>query len=248
MKWNGFDTNPSLFQPVSAKEVKDDGTVLDVAAWREDTTQKLIDIKDEVNDEALAGRTNNTEEHTSTRSTITTKSDEEQVKLDAIKASIDAEAATTRVIRSSFHEQVHLGRAFMTYHNDSSMATNDTINMKISTGANQTHLVFDVHGKFDFEFKCYEDPTSGAGTSATILNKNRTSLNTSSNTATTDVPSISGGTIILHDLVSEGQKAGGNVDFYRELILKPSTDYIFELTSLSSNNIAHINLDWYEPT
>jgi hypothetical protein len=42
MKWNGFDTDPTLFQPVSAKEIKDDGTVLDVAAWREDITARAV--------------------------------------------------------------------------------------------------------------------------------------------------------------------------------------------------------------
>jgi len=72
----------------SGTEVTASNGVFDVPAWRQDTTQDLIDIKDEINDEALANRNNETAEHTSTRLTITTKSDEEQAKLDTIEASL----------------------------------------------------------------------------------------------------------------------------------------------------------------
>lgn len=257
--WNGWDTNPIRYQPLPGKEVKDDGTVLGVPEWREDNILKLVDIKDEVNDEASATRStiesvgeeieaNNTAEHTSTRATITTKSDEEQVKLDDIDASINAEAALTRKIISSVHSNVHAGLAYMTRANNSNLGNGSTLNIKVTTGLTSPHMVFDVHGKLDFEFKCYEAPTSSGGTALNIYNKNRTSSNTSTLTAVEDTGSIVGGTIILHDLISEGHKQGGNVEFDREIILKASTDYIFEIESLAASNLVHINLEWYEPS
>ena len=165
-----------------------------------------------------------------------------------LKESIDTEAASTRTVISSVHSRVHAGQAFMVYANDSNLGNGSTLNIKLTTGATSPHLIFDVHGKLDFEFKCHEGPTSSGGSASTIYNKNRASATASTLTAVGNTSSISGGTIIIHDLVSEGHKAGGRVDFERELILKASTDYIFEITSLAGNNLVHINLEWYEPT
>ena len=82
-----------FYDHASGTEVTASNGVFDVPAWRQDTTQDLIDIKDEINDEALANRNNETTEHTSTRLTITTKSDEEQVKLDSIETRLNAPVA-----------------------------------------------------------------------------------------------------------------------------------------------------------
>ena len=38
-RWNGWDTDPIKYTPVSGKEVQDDGTVFDVPAWRSGQTQ-----------------------------------------------------------------------------------------------------------------------------------------------------------------------------------------------------------------
>ncbi len=195
--WNGWDTDPVKFKPESGREVKDDGTTLDVPAWRE-----------------------------------------------AVQSSLEG----TRTIISSVHSRVHQGQAFMAFANDSTLGNTDTLNIKVTTGTTAPHMVFDVHAKLDFEFKIYEAPASSGGTSITAFNKNRVSATTSTLTLVSNTGSISGGTTILHDLISEGHKVGGNVDFDRELILKTSTDYVFEITSLAGSNMGHINLEWYEPT
>lgn len=128
-KWNGWDTNPIRYQPLPGKEVKDDGTVLGVPEWREDNIVKLVAIKDEINDEQAATRqtiidehtttratiesvgeeieANNTAEHTSTRATITTKSDEEQVKLDALEDSLTSMEAREEAKEQNRNGQQH---------------------------------------------------------------------------------------------------------------------------------------------
>ena len=86
-----------FYDHASGTEVTASNGVFDVPAWRQDTTQDLIDIKDEINDEALANRNNETAEHTSTRTqinavttAITTEGNETQAKLDTLEASLTA--------------------------------------------------------------------------------------------------------------------------------------------------------------
>jgi len=61
---------------------------------QEEQLVALSFIQTEINDEALANRNNETAEHTATRITVTTKSNEEQAKLDILEASLTSVEAT----------------------------------------------------------------------------------------------------------------------------------------------------------
>ena len=43
-----FNTDKDRYAPSGGREVKEDGTILDVAAWRESTEQELVDINTEL--------------------------------------------------------------------------------------------------------------------------------------------------------------------------------------------------------
>ncbi|PJB53625.1 MAG: hypothetical protein CO099_06245 [Bdellovibrio sp. CG_4_9_14_3_um_filter_39_7] len=186
-------------------------------------------------------------------------------KLDSIEALIiatNAALAGTLIARSSTHENVHLGKTFLAFHNSSSLANGSNINIFFETSATTSaapHIVIDASGSLAFQFEVLEGPTvtSGTGTSQSVFNKNRQSATTSlvydnastpvQNKMSIDVTVTADGTVISDDYLPTGKSSGGILDFGRELILKASTKYVFRLTSLENNNICHINLDWYEP-
>ncbi len=163
---------------------------------------------------------------------------------------------------NSVHKKTHDGQAFTTYHNDSSLGNGSSINIYFETSAVSgecPHIIYDIHGSDDFDFYILEDPTvtGNTGTQIDIYNKNRQSATTSSvsdnstspvvNKASANVTVTDDGTLVLLDSISIGHKMGGSVGFDREFILKPSTKYVFRLTSRGTTIRAHINLDWYEP-
>lgn len=143
--------------------------------------------------------------------------------------------------------RIHQGQAFSTHHNNSSFQDGEIISIKMNTGASEVHISVDASGKFDFDFEILEESTSSGGTAEVPFNRLRTSPTTSGTTLFIDPTIITEGTIISSDVVSEGQKLGGSVDFGAEWILKTGTEYIFRLTSRANSNKAHINLTWYEP-
>lgn len=149
---------------------------------------------------------------------------------------------------STNHYRVHEGKMFAAWTNSTALNNGSKVSVRLDTGASQSaHLIMDIHGKFDFEFKLHEGATSSGGTAQTPVNSNRISTNTAVTTALKDVTGITGGTIISHDVVSGGNKVGSAVNPSSEFILNVSTSYIFELTSLVNANVVHINLEWYEP-
>lgn len=177
---------------------------------------------------------------------------------EAMQAAIEG----TLKIRTSVHEYIHDGKTFTAYHNDASLANGSSINIYFETSATSgecPHIIFDIHGSGDYDFDVLEGPTvtSNTGTQIDLFNKNRQSANTSNvsdnstspvlNKATSDVTITDDGTVLLLDYISLGHKMGGSIGFDREFILKPSTKYVFRLTSRGVAISAHINLDWYEP-
>jgi hypothetical protein len=220
-------------------ELKSDDTQLDVAAWREsvDTTLTTMDGR-------LAD--------------LNSDLDEVETKLDTINTTLSG-VLTTRI---SAIKNIHDGKGFLAFNNNSSLASGSSINIYLETSAvagSSPHLTIDTSGSDVYDFEFLEGPTvtSATGTSTEIFNKNRQSGNTStvkdneaipaSNKISTDVTVTADGKIISRDTISTGSKQGGLIHFNREFILKTSTKYVFRLTSRANSNRVHMNLDWYEP-
>lgn len=152
-----------------------------------------------------------------------------------------------KTFEPDLHHRIHQGEAFMTHHNSSILAGGATINIHFVTAeTSPPHIIFDVSGKFDFDFDILEGVTVTGGTSAPSYNKLRSSTKVSGSTIKTDVTITDEGTNISANTISEGQKYGGAVSEFAEIILKPSTEYVFRFTSRANSNRAHINLTWYE--
>lgn len=146
------------------------------------------------------------------------------------------------------HYRIHRGQAFSTHHNNASIADGVAMLIHMNTGATAPHMTVDASAKFDFDFEIIESPSAVSGGSPSVAyNRFRSSPKTSATSLTLDPATVTGGTIISSDTVSDGQKLGGSVDFGNEWILIPGTDYVFRLTSRANGNRAHINLTWYEP-
>jgi len=164
--------------------------------------------------------------------------------------------------RTSVHDNIHQDKAFTAYLNDGALDSGSAINVYLETSATSgecPHIIFDIHGSDSFDFEVLENPTvtSNTGSQTDVINKNRQGSNTSKvfdnstlpveGKVSSNVTVTADGTVLLEDFVALGHKIGGEVGFDREFILKPSTKYVFRMTSRGTNIRAHINLDWYEP-
>lgn len=145
------------------------------------------------------------------------------------------------------HYRIHQGEAFSAYHNNGNLASGSYINVEMRTGDIPPHIIMDVSGKFDYDLDILEEPTSSGGNLLDSYNRSRYNTLTPGTTLLSDSTITNDGTIIFSDFMSQGQKSGGSLSFHDEWILKPSTKYIFRLTSRDNSNRVHINLTWYEP-
>lgn len=162
---------------------------------------------------------------------------------------IESLLGETLTFISSVHKRVHQGQMFRAWTDGDSLENNDTINIRISTNSTVSpHLIIDAHAKLDFRMEVLEGASSSGGSVFIPINKNRVSATVSGETLSTGVSGVSGGVTIFDELVSGGHKVGGTIDFDREFILKPDTNYVFRLTSLENSNLANITLEWYEPS
>lgn len=188
------------------------------------------------------------------------KSDDSIFDVTAWREAMQTAIEGTLKIRTSVHELIHEGKSFLAYHNNLSLASGSTINIYLETSASPgsaPHMIADTSGSGAYDFEILEAPTVTAlsGTAQDVYNKNRQSATTStvsdndgtSNSVSTDVTTTADGTVIFFDTLSLGNKQGGQKDYDRELILAPSTEYVFRLTSRENGNRVHINLSWYEP-
>jgi len=148
------------------------------------------------------------------------------------------------------HKKIHIGKAFLAFHNDSNLGNNSNINIYFETSATQKiHIHVAAHGKFDFDFDFLEEPTVTGGDAKTVQNRDRNSDNsTSLINIKTNVVIADDGLIIDQDFMGQGQKVGGDTVFDNEWVLKTNSSYCLRFTSLANSNRAHIKLNWYEPS
>lgn len=151
------------------------------------------------------------------------------------------------------HLRLHEGRSFFLYENrtnGSPLADDDSIDFVIASGSG-TNMHMTIHGLCggDAELYLYEGATASGGTSATAINRNRTSSNTSNTAALID-PTVSvTGTELFSELIPGGTKkqAGGGSGGSLEYILLPLTNYLIRLTNVSGlAQYATLELEWYE--
>ena len=153
-------------------------------------------------------------------------------------------------------EQTHDGRFFFASYYNAAVAAAANIDMLIVTGATTTpHIGIMVDTGAQGVMSVYEGVTASSnGTPVTVFNANRASTKTSTATAFY-TPTITGtGTAILPARFVNGGRGNNAIgsssgDFARitELILLPSTKYLFRFTNTSAGATpVSMQLGWFE--
>jgi hypothetical protein len=163
----------------------------------------------------------------------------------------------------SVHHEVHEGDAFELQTYDEAAALNDALQIYLQTPAvtspqKRVHLISDHEATGEHLFRIYEAITyTAGGTAKSPLNKNRGSANSSalvnpkvgSNKAADLITYTTvGATIIYESWGGQGKTQSGGNRGTTEWILKPGTQYIFELISKAAGVVLELSLEWYEHT
>lgn len=147
------------------------------------------------------------------------------------------------------HHQLHEGERFVSTHAAATVNTNGTCIVHIKTGANYSHLVYDVFGTNVYTIQFYEAPTvTGNGTSVAVLNRNRNSAKVTTTTMLHTPTTTALGTSLEGPLyIGSGQsKVGGTTRGQNEWLLKPNTSYLVHVTSRGDANSLTVFADWYD--
>jgi hypothetical protein len=153
------------------------------------------------------------------------------------------------------HHRIHTGNHF--YICNFEVVNSDaSIYFGVRTPADPViHMTFVVSGSSQMEFYVYEDATFTGGTNTIPLNNNRNNANTSSVVVRKN-PTVAGGATGTAIYAQSSGYAGatpqqskstdGIEKRDKELELKVSTDYIFQLKSKDDANILNYCGEWYE--
>lgn len=171
---------------------------------------------------------------------------------DGDVAEVDDYTKALEII-DSVHEHIHAGEDFY-YDDNITLANGASQDYLLTTGIKHAHLVFDFDFLFVTQIQIFEASDKTGTTPQTIVNRNRNSATTPLNTVH---KGTSGGTTDGTRIrnykagLSTGSGAnkiqsGGGMSGRFETILKPSTKYIFRITSSTDANIINALLDWYE--
>lgn len=142
------------------------------------------------------------------------------------------------------------GRAYIA-STTGSLASSATTNIQLKTAAGVTPvlIVTDFGGDGEtLKITITENPTVTDGTTAvTPRNMDRNSTNTATTVVYTDPTSISGGTVLIHELTDAGHKVAGASSHEIPMTLKSNEDYVFTLQNIGANTATYVwKLIWAE--
>ena len=146
------------------------------------------------------------------------------------------------------HFMVHQEKAFRSGGVTGSMSTNDVYTVHILTPAGKkVHLRQYTVGTEAYMVDFHENPTlSGNGTSIAAYNRDRNS-STVTDVTVFHTPTVTNsvyGTLLSTKRAGSGT-TGSSLNPVNEWILKPSEDYLFRFTALSSTMYITWWLTWY---
>lgn len=145
------------------------------------------------------------------------------------------------------HRHLHDGEAFI-YSGAATLsdAAAQDILLVVPAGI-YPHIFFTVRGSGETNAVLYEAATVSAnGTGVAEINRNRNSTNVASLAVYTG-PTVTGtGTVLMTVHFGSGQQLGGEDRAEQEFLLKPSTIYLFRITSEANGNDLSWQIGWYE--
>lgn len=126
-----------------------------------------------------------------------------------------------------------------------------TVDFLFVAGIIEPHMRTVFEGTSAFQVDIYENTvTSNNGTSITIQNRRRNSLNTCGCSLYSSPTITSTGNVIVRYKLGAGRSAGGAASAENEVVLKPSTKYLIRITNnvTGATNTIDFLADWYEHT
>lgn len=139
------------------------------------------------------------------------------------------------------HKRVHLGKEWDISAIYDAVVDDANADLVVTTGVKELHVLHNEAASGDAYGYVYEAPTvtGGTGTPATVMNSNRVVGDAGAPTALVDPTITDVGTKLVQWFSpgGTGGKAsgeGGSRD--TEIVLAPSTDYLFRLTNKKGNN------------
>ncbi len=158
------------------------------------------------------------------------------------------------------HHEIHEGNTYII--DVSTIGTSVDFSFKTSSSTKKVHMIFQWAAESKAHIELYEGRTwsAGSGSTATIYNRDRNSLNNSQiqeNTTGTFATNMflvvnstgqAGGNIIHDEYVWSDKKETNRNRDINEFILKVNETYVAKVTSDDGNKGLHIVLHWYEHT
>lgn len=160
--------------------------------------------------------------------------------------------SNAQIIVNEVHHKTHDGNAYRVCNIDTALTNGSNIDLLFITGSVHTHIQYYANVGGNATIFLYEDTTftGGTGTLQTLFNKNRNSLNTSSNAVRLN-PTVTGVGTLLQPMLAPGGSGGitngGSISERWEWVLKPNTNYLLRLTNIAGTTQPfHLASEWYE--
>ena len=154
------------------------------------------------------------------------------------------------------HHEVHAGSHYYMFLS-AILASGDTQSFGLVTPdtTRRMHMMFHISSADLITYTVTEGGVLAGGAAATIFNSRReyqvskpsTCVGTVGKTGANPI-TMAGGTIIWQEYLSVGLKQGGVTIRAEEVILKPNTQYLFQVLSGANGNNESHRLTWYEHT
>ena len=246
---DGWDSRKSLYRPDGGRELRSDGTILDVPAWRDEVSQKLTDTRAII--ESVGEEIETAIAETQSRRIV-------GIDYVAGQSGIDANTETMQTIGYEHHE-IHAGSHFMLC-NYVDLSINQVYDIQITTPntTKESHLVFGIEVESETIIQLFEGATiATAGSALGVINNNRNSatvtgmtvngiLNSSTANANADTETASA-TILEQSIVGSGKGSLGSTSRENEIVLKTNSIYSLRFTATAAGYI-NFCLHWYEHT
>jgi hypothetical protein len=148
-------------------------------------------------------------------------------------------SATDRIITTETdHQFIHQGLMFSLHRVYTALNNAQVVRFSFTTGASGEHFIYEILANFEIRFKLYEGSVTTKGATLTEFNRSRSSANVSLCTAQ-DISAVTSSGTLLSDYIFGATGGGASSVFLprgSEFVLKTSTEYMVEVTSLQNNN------------
>ena len=154
---------------------------------------------------------------------------------------LKSDVSSELIVISHEHSKIHNGELYSAGYYNTSVANDASIELLLQLGDKTAHTQITVSSGGDAEFYVYEGTTfSGAGTTVTPVNHNRSSSNTATTTVTHTPTLTADGTLLWAQYIvgGSGPVSPGTqmISGDDQVVYAKNTDYLMRLTNRGGAN------------